>query len=489
VPAWLPAALVVAGAVVVGWHGATSIGPQTGFDVPAHIAYAEVLKAEGRLPTPADTYEYASPPGYHWLADRLQGGLADVGAAVGGAVPDGPEPLLRVIWLLALAAGLAALAVGRRLLAGATLAGVALAALAVVSARADSTDWSAGQALSLAAAAVLCALAWPLARLTAPGSRFLPALAVAATAAVPTVLRMGVMFHPEALFAALAMLAVVLFVRAGEHGWRFPDAIAVGALLGAAALVRQTAVAVALGLGLVAVVAGRRAAGPFLAVAGAALVVVAGPWWLHQFDRYGNPIESNLDRPGYLLADGQPLSFFVSFPVRDLVVHPFRPAFQNELLPQFHAELWSDWFGALHGFWGDPSGAARFFASSQSVLGLGADALAVGGLLLAGVPAVRRLLVGGRRPGDLGWSTALVVAAVAWAAFVVTLLRFPQAEGDPIKSTYLLFLAPVFALGGVEAGRRLWRRAVGWRIALVAWCVLYAVSYAGFLATSFPVTR
>lgn len=48
---------------------------------------------------------------------------------------------------------------------------------------------------------------------------------------------------------------------------------------------------------------------------------------------YGNPIQSNLEREGYLLSEGQPRSFYVSLPVPELVTHPYRPAFQNELLP------------------------------------------------------------------------------------------------------------------------------------------------------------
>ena len=78
-----------------------------------------------------------------------------------------------------------------------------------------------------------------------------------------------------------------------------------------------------------------------------AVLVVAGPWWGYQTSRFGNPIESNLDRPGYMI-DRQPRSFFVSLPLPEIITHPYRESFKNELLPKFHAELWSDWFGADH---------------------------------------------------------------------------------------------------------------------------------------------
>ena len=97
-----------------------------------------------------------------------------------------------------------------------------------------------------------------------------------------------------------------------------------------------------------------------------------------------------------------------------------------------------------------------------------------------------RLVRGGWSRRDLVFGTFLVLAAVTWAAFLVQLIRFPQAGGDPIKSSYMLHLAPVFAIAGLAAGRWLWPRGRGWRCALLAWCGLYAVSYLGFLATSWP---
>lgn len=392
----VPVALAAVVAAV-SLYGAARLDPAAGYDGAAWLAYARILEDEGRLPAEAETYEYAMPPGYPWLASALH-------RATG--------------------------------------------------------SWKAGQAVSALAAAGLVLLAWLLARELWPGRPARWAATAALTAGVPIVIRLGTMFHPEALFAFLALLSVFLVVRGERTGWRLPLGAAAGAALGAAALVRPTAAAVAVALAAALMICGRRAALGFGVAGLSALVLIAGPWWGYQTARFGNPLESNLDR--YILEGGQPRAFYVSAPLEDVVVHPYRPAFAGQLWPQFHADLWSDWFGAQHGYWHEPPGpATRSFLSAQSVLGLLLSAVAVTGLWFLR-----------RRPVLLG------AVAVTWIAFLVQLVRFPQEGGDPIKSSYMLYLVPVFAVAAVETGRRLPRPLV------VGWGILYAVSYAGFLATS-----
>ncbi|HEV8250898.1 MAG TPA: glycosyltransferase family 39 protein [Gaiellaceae bacterium] len=401
----LPLVAVACAIVVaaVSLYGATRLDPEAGYDGAAHLAYARVLASEGRLPTKTETYEYATPPGYPWLAVQLH--------------------------------------------------------------RATGT-WKAAQALSAFWAAGLVLVAWLLARELWPRRPALWAAAAAVTAGVPIVIRLGTMFHPEAQFAFFAALAVFLVVRAEGLGWPWPYGLAAGAALGVAALTRQTAAAVALALAMGVALTGGRRALRFGAAGLVTLAIVAGPWWGYQGARFGNPLESNLNR--YILPGGQPRWFYVSAPVEDLVVHPYRPAFAGQLWPQFHADLWSDWFGGQHDFWSrSPATATRAFLSSQSVLGFAFSVVALAGLLM--LP---------RRP------VLLSVVVVSWLAFVVQLVRFPQAGGDPIKASYLLYLAPVFAAAAAAAGARLWARSRNWRALIVGWSVLYALSYAGFLATS-----
>ena len=413
----LAATLAVAGGIVA------KAGPEHGFDALAHLAYAGVLSEDGRLPTEEESYEYASPPAYAWLAVKL-GHLAGSGTG------------------------------------------------------------QTGQGLSVAWTAAFLLVAWLLARELWPGRPGLTAAAAALTAALPIVLRLGVMFHPEMQFALLAVLGIFLTVRAERRGWPLRYGVGAGVALGLGALTRPTAAIVMVGLGLAVLVAGRRKARRFAAGAAAAVVLVAGPWWGYQGARFGNPLQSNLDR--YILSEGQPREFYVSAPVEDLVLRPYRPHFAGELWPQFHADLWSDWFGAQHRYWPEPpEGTTAVFVSSQSVLGLMFAPLALAGLAGFGVASGRRLVRGSPRDGDFARAAFLLLAAASWVAFVVTLVRFPQEGGDPIKSSYMLYLAPVFALSALAAAAQLWERGRAWRVAVAAWASLYAASYAGFLVTAY----
>jgi 4-amino-4-deoxy-L-arabinose transferase-like glycosyltransferase len=389
-------ALVVA---AVSLYGAARLDPSAGYDGAAHLEYARILEEQGRLPTREETYQYDSPPGFHWLGVQLH-------RATG--------------------------------------------------------SWRAGQALSGVLVAGLVVLTWLLARELWPGRPGLWSAAAALAGGLPIAIRMGTMFHPEALNAFLVALATFLVVRAGHRDWPVTYAVGAGLALGVAAVTRETAIAVAVGVALGLALTRERRALRFAAVAFSALALVAGPWWGYQTARFGSPVYTDLVlTERHALQGGQPREFYVSAPA-DLVVRPYRPAFAGELWPQFHADLWSDWFGGQHGFWQEAPGAAtRVFLSSQSVLGLAFSAVAIAGLWF-----LRR------------WPVLLGVVGVTWIGFVVQLIRFPQAGGDPIRSSYLLFLAPIFALAAVEAGRRLPRPLV------LAWGGLYAVSYAGFLATS-----
>jgi 4-amino-4-deoxy-L-arabinose transferase-like glycosyltransferase len=300
---------------------------------------------------------------------------------------------------------------------------------------------------------------------------------------LPPVFAASLYFHPDPPFALVAVAATALVLRALRKGLTIRAGIAAGIVLGAAALTRQSGplIAVCL-LGSVVLIA-RRAAWRYTAAAAVALVVVAGPWWYHQVQLYGNPVQSNLNRPGRML-DHQPLSFYVSFPPA-LVTRPHFDHFQNELLPRFHAYLWADWNGGYHQLWETPKPYARTLASVQSVLGFGGDALVLGGLALLGIPALLRILRGTGSGTDPGLAVLSVLFVLSWAAYVTTLIRFPQRDGDPIKVHYLLFLGPVSVVFAVAAGLALARRG-GWRrAALFAWVAAYAVSWALTLYTAF----
>ncbi len=481
--------LVVLAYLLAGWSGLTRIGDAGAYDSGAIKEYADTLRQTGRLPTESENYEFSLPPGYPMLGaylDRAVGALSfDAGRPLIGL----PSPVRRGIWVALVVVALLVLPLSSRRsrswfagLAAAVVGG--LWAAAYLMTYLHEQPWSAKALLTLAVTGALVVGTALLAHEAWPERVYAPALAAAAIALIPAVLRIGLVFHPDPLFALLALVAVLLVLGARRTGWGIERGIAVGAALGCSVLVRQSAPILIVSVGVIVLVLGRRHAVRFAVVALAATLLVAGPWWGYQTSRFGNPIQSNLDRPGYMLPR-QPLSFFVSLPFPELITRPYRESFKNELLPKFHADLWSDWFGASHN-WATSSRPERFLASTQSVLGFGGDALVLGGLVCFGLPALRRAIGGvGIGPADATFAALSILFVLGWAAYIVTLLRFPQTDGDPIQAHYLLFLAPAAGIFAVCSAIWAWRRSVSTRAVLIAWMVLYLFSYSALLVTSF----
>jgi 4-amino-4-deoxy-L-arabinose transferase-like glycosyltransferase len=351
-----------------------------------------------------------------------------------------------------------------------------------VNAATDNEAWLPIVLIDYVSAVALVPIAALLAHEVWPERRWAPTLGAFGATLLPPLFAAGLYFHPDPPFAAIAAAAALLVVRALRTGPSVWQGIATGLVLAAASLTRQSGALVAiLLLGSMLVVARRRAV-PYVVAATAVLVLAVGPWWIHQYHVYDDPLRANLNRPGYMIAR-QPLSFYVSLP-SELVTHPYHYSFQYALLPRFHAYLWSDWGGNYHD-WDHPKPHARTLASTQSVLGLGGDALVLVGLAAFGVPAFLRSLRRRGSPRDGVYTVLTTFFVLTWAAYIVELIRFPQKGGDPIKAHYLLFLAPaaiVFAMasGSWLVSRGGWRRAV-----LVAWVAAYSVSWALTIATAF----
>ena len=261
--------------------------------------------------------------------------------------------------------------------------------------------------------------------------------------------------------------------------------IGAGIACGLGLLTRQSAIVVVLCLTAGALLAGGRKATRFTVGLVAAAALVAGPWLGYAAATWGNPFQGNLERPRDMVPGGEPRSFYISLPARSLVEHPYRNQLSNQFFPQLHADLWSDWYGAFHNGWSTSSRADRVSASSQSVLGLAADALAIGGLLAFGVPPLLRLVRRQPRgPNDAALGLLALLSGAAVLALAAQIIRYPQIEGKEIKASYLMFTAPCWAIFSVAAWVGVWRwRAL--RIALVAAAGLYALSYGTSLAATF----
>ena len=63
--------LVVIVFMFAGWSSMTGLGDSSGYDSGAFKEYAETVRETGRLPTPAENYEYSLPPGYPFLGAYL----------------------------------------------------------------------------------------------------------------------------------------------------------------------------------------------------------------------------------------------------------------------------------------------------------------------------------------------------------------------------------------------------------------------------------
>jgi hypothetical protein len=481
-------AVTLAGAafLLFGWQAITTAGRSAPLDAGEYLLNAQYLDDHGWIPPVYVSYEYSAPPLFEFVAV----GAEHVVRALHAVPLELPSNLAtRLLWLALVLASVAALTSRAQATRRLGIAGVAVAALwgldeAIALGR--SERWSAGQLLSLAAAAGLVAVSALIAREIWPGR---PGRALATAGfvmAYPVVLRLGALFHPETTTALLCSLAVLFVIRAERRGWPARLGIAAGAACGLGMLTRQSALIVFVCALAVALWLGRRRATRFAVATVATTLLLAGPWLGYAAYTWGNPFQGNLERPGGMVPGGEPLSFYVSAPVGSLVLHPYRERFANQLLPQLHADLWSDWFGAFHrGGWSDPTTLDRVTASSQSILGFAGDALAIGGIAAFGIPALVRLLQR-RRTGDSDPALALLtlVAVVGFVALVAQIIRYPQLGGKEIKASYLLFAAPAFAVFSVASWLALarWRRWAGPALAAVA--VLYVVSYGTHLASA-----
>lgn len=490
IPTWVVVLTLTAGFTVVSWSGLEQWRDGGGEDSYSYVDYVQWLDVQHRIPRRDQNYEYAMPIGVPAVGVLVQRafGAPNYDNPNSPPLQAMPKLLRRLAWIALVLLGALGVARARPLQPrwllgiGAWLA-AATWAVSYVLAATDNEGWLPLVLISFACGVALVpATAW-LAHEVWPERRRMPILGAIAACLMPVVFASTLYFHPDPPFALAATIATALVVRATRTGLTMWAGAAAGVALGLAALARQSAPVVAISLAIGVALVGRRSSIRYVVAGTLGMLLVVGGWWYQQWERYRNPVEANLDRPGYML-DHQRLSFFTSTPV-SLITHPRRPAFMDTLFPRFHAYLWSDWGGNYH-HWGDTKPWATTLGSVQSVLGFGGDALVLGGVALIGVPAARRVLrrtAVRRQDAALTVLTALFV--LSWAAFVEQLVRYPWRDGDTIKVHYLLYLAPVSIVFAVASGTALVRHGGRRRALLLGWVALYAVSWALTVATAF----
>lgn len=254
-----------------------------------------------------------------------------------------------------------------------------------------------------------------------PGRHVLHVAALGFYAFLPVTTKLGAMFHPETLDLFVVTLALALAVR------RVNPAV-LGVVLGFALLVRQFA---AYGVGAVGLwlLAERRFRA--LAVAAGVAAVIALPWYVRQTVEFSNPVfAESSPAAAKPLWERRPASFYVDPGLPDVFSSPWRPHFLNKAIPTTYSELWGDYFG-IWAWDGKGEPAAKGQLRLQSWVGLLPTLLAVGGL----VALLRRRL----------WLVALVpvLGLLGYGFFTVA---YPTADGDVLKSSYMLTTATAWAL-------------------------------------------
>jgi hypothetical protein len=376
------AGLIAALAVIAGWN-AYKYPSGAGYDVRQHREYADLLIHHGEIPGPQTRSEYYTPPLFYALA----GAATVVGEHVH---PGDPHKLGQVLnWLVL-----------------------------------------------LAAAVVL----WLLVRELFPGRTWLQLSALAFFCFLPVVLRVGAMFHPEALsmlLSAVALLVATRMLRRADYRWQL--AAATGMVLGLGQLVR--AFSLWTFAAVVIAFAAARAWRPLLVVV-AATAVLAAPWYIRQTIKYGDPV---FDRPTKHEAiwERRPVRFYVGLGLPKVFSAPIRPHFVNEAVPTTYSEIWGDYFGVWRGN-----------RERQAFLGLLPTLLAVVGWI---VLLVRSWRIPARLP-------AVLLPGLGLLGYLYFTVSYPTPDGDVLKASYMLTTAPAWAVAFGYAVDRLPRR---WRLPAV----------------------
>jgi hypothetical protein len=394
-PELLAAALIAALALVAGWN--TYRYPSgAGYDVRQHREYADLLIHHGELPAKGTHTEYYTPPGFY--------ALAGVATLIGEHVHAGdPHKLGQILnWLVL-----------------------------------------------LATAGVL----WLLARELFPGRIWLQLSALAYFCFLPVVLRVGAMFHPEPLSMLLTAVALLLAARMlRRRDYRWQPAVATGVALGLGQLVRAfslwTFFAVVLAFALA------RAWRPLVVVV-LATAVLAGPWYIRQVVKYGDPVFA-VPAKHQPIWDRRPARFYVGLGLPHVFTDPFRPHFVNEAIPTTYSEVWGDYFGVWRGN-----------REGESFLGLLPTLLAFAGWL---VLLARSL----RSPPRLA---VVLLPGLGLLGYLYFTVSYPTPDGDVLKASYMLTTAPAWALAFGYAIDRLPRRVRVVVAALLAASALAALPF------------
>jgi 4-amino-4-deoxy-L-arabinose transferase-like glycosyltransferase len=286
-----------------------------------------------------------------------------------------------------------------------------------------------------------------LARLLFPARRWLPALALAALMAFPTVLKTAAMFHPQTLVTFLTIAAVLVLSRMiVRNRFGIAWAAALGVLVGLAQLTRSVGIwvfgasLIALAVVFAARMAERPAVGRAFAVVLALGVLIPAPWYLHLQRSYDSAV---FGRGGPAIPQQRPsLAFYVNSGLPETVTAPQRRDLARDFFPILYADSWGDYFGIWS--WGSPrpdlSRSINRRLSLQSIVGIPLSLVIVAGWFGLAALALLRW----RRRAELVAVVLMPAAALAGMLYYAT--RAPASDADTVKGLFALPALPFLAL-------------------------------------------
>jgi 4-amino-4-deoxy-L-arabinose transferase-like glycosyltransferase len=375
-----------------------------GYDAWHNSRYADVIQRDLRLPTPAETDVWHTPPLFFVLAAGVQAVSAGVGW------PADPHQAVQVLNVVA--------------------------GLGVV------------------------VLSFLIARELFPRSRAVQIAALAFAALTPVLVRATVMYHPEPVATLLAMAALYVVVRTlARQGGGLAVGVLAGALIGLAFLTRTWALPVAVALCLALVAGWRFGRDPrLLRTAGALLAVAAAigaPWLVRQQVEHGSPLAFNRPEPEQPLLERRPAEFYTGLALGDVFTKPYAPHYLNRLLPTVYTDWWGDYWRYFDLPYEQINLPERLERSDERPRALQSVAGVLPSLLMAAGFAA--LLVHGirRRSAPLLAVTGSVL--LLGLSYLLFQQRFPAEDGDTTKAIYLLDAAVPLAVAGgfaLDAVRR-----------------------------------
>lgn len=341
-----------------------------------------------------------------------------------------------------------------------------------------------------------------LADLGRPGEPLFRGLALGGLGLLPVYYKSFALVRPEPLLALFTMAATYLAARIvlGHAQDRRP-LLLLGVLAGLLVLTRQQGLFVVVATaGCVAMPLWRRgetrAAVVALALVAVPGAAVGGWFYVHLARVHGTPAAFNRQLSAREV-DHKPASFYLGLGLPQVFQDPVRPAFERQVLPTLYSEVWGDYYQRFliyRGFRrpdgrviqdGNRAEMGRYLGRVNAVSLL--PTLVLLGGLAVGARRLRRLDQAGAldRPSEATGAVAGAVVGVSLAAYAVFLGTVPEQDGDTIKATYLVHVAPLAAFLGADFLWRLRARSPRWFTVLAIGLLLVAVHNYGTYVTRY----